>query len=609
MIPRSLQNPCNIRWIYFITFLIVMAVSSCRTGSLTESKRSQTKGKSSENSSPANNGSNDCKPPQCTKDDSDPDVNSANLVNLNNAGVVCSLENQGNSDYVIFCKAVTKLANGTTKPATGISPGNVLLWKTPGIKLGNASNLTCQVAQSNLQQTCTLHAITPVIDYTAAMTVSQPANQQEISQATDVRVPPLQAADPGLVLTADDSHHGSSTTAVESVTTSTSSSGPGGGKGPSSAITSPGTGTDDSLEIVKLPASSSQSTGKNPSTPASSFDPNSTFVSGPSSICAVGSSLYFTAWSSVWELRDGNLKLFADFSASQTYVEASHGQKTPTGTAPVIACSMDAIIVGEPNLRRILQINKNTGEVTLIAGLGTPSSGNGDGGPATSAILDAPKGVAVGPDKSIYVTFMNSHRIRRIDSKGVITTIAGSDQGDFHGDGGDASLAKLCNPSGLVVTSDQILYVADSGNHRMRRITPDGKISTLIGDGKSDCALTSTAPAGKLNPTSIAIGAGNQFYITEDTHHDVLKIDIATGKTTPIAGNGLPSFGGDGVAASIASLNAPNGIAINPDNTIFIADFGNNRIRKIDPTGIISTIAGTDQPVVTSQNSGSGKKK
>ncbi len=230
------------------------------------------------------------------------------------------------------------------------------------------------------------------------------------------------------------------------------------------------------------------------------------------------------------------------------------------------------------------------GIVTTVAGTGEQGFA-GDGGPATSAQLDSPAGVAVNAAGDIYIADTHNQRIRMV-SGGTITTIAGTGVAGFSGDGGAAASAQLSNPTALALDSSGNLFIADTDNHRIRKISGT-TITTVAGDGEQtfsgDGALATAA--GIDSPSGIAVDAAGKIYIG-DTHNQRVRVVDTAGIISTLAGNGSKAYGGDGGPAAGASLARPRGLSVDAQGNIYIADSDNNRIRVIATTGEISTAAG-----------------
>jgi sugar lactone lactonase YvrE len=242
----------------------------------------------------------------------------------------------------------------------------------------------------------------------------------------------------------------------------------------------------------------------------------------------------------------------------------------------------------------------NPPHITTIAGTGT-SGYNEDNISATSAQLNAPYGVAVDSEGNIYIADTDNHRIRKVDSSGVITTIAGSEGAGSSGDGGSATSAKLGNPHGVAVDSDGNIYIADSGNQRIRKVDSFGVITNFAGTGSAGHnGDGSPATSRQLNfPHGVAVDSGGNIYIADRDNHLIRKVYSSGGIMTITTIAGTPKtdgFGGDGGPSTSAQLNFPYGVAVDSVGNIYIADSANHRIRKVDSSGgimTITTIAGT----------------
>ena len=260
--------------------------------------------------------------------------------------------------------------------------------------------------------------------------------------------------------------------------------------------------------------------------------------------------------------------------------------------------------LGNARVRKI----STDGAIRTVAGGGTIApGGSGDGGPAISAQLLQPRNVAVDLDGTLYISDFGANRVYRVTPDGILTTIAGAGIAGFSGDGGSAQLARLKSPAGLAHDSSGALYIADSGNNRIRKVYQSVITTVYNVTGPTGVAVSPTgalyvAASGYLGTQFKAIGgipsardaafdrAGN-IYAT--TGQYIRKV-TSDGRVSTIAGSGAaPYFGGDNGPATAARLHAPSGIAVDDGGNWYIADTANNRIRKIAPTGIITTIAGT----------------
>jgi len=236
------------------------------------------------------------------------------------------------------------------------------------------------------------------------------------------------------------------------------------------------------------------------------------------------------------------------------------------------------------------------GIITTVAGIGIAGF-SGDGGPASSSSLNFPAGIAVGPDGNYYIADRVNRRVRKVSPSGIITTVAGNGNLGFGGDGGPATQATLGFIQGVGTDTAGNLYIVDSSNNAIRKVTPSGIISNFAGvravsaaagfsgDGGPATSATLNAPSG------VAADSVGNIYFTDRGNGRVRKINTS-GVISTIAGTGTQGFSGDGGAATAAQLNYPDQIAVTSDGSIYVADFFNHRIRKIDASGVISTVAG-----------------
>ena len=252
------------------------------------------------------------------------------------------------------------------------------------------------------------------------------------------------------------------------------------------------------------------------------------------------------------------------------------------------------VYIADTDNHRIRKVD-STGTITTIAGTGEFGF-SGDGGPAVEAEFRRPHGVAVDSAGNLYIADIRNRRIRKIDSTGTITTIAGTGEFGFSGDGGPAAAARLTFPYGVAVDSAGNLYIADTGNRRIRKIDSTGTITTIAGTGEFGFSGDGgpAVEAELRNPYGVAVDSAGNVYIADPRNRRIRKVD-STGTITTIAGTGEFGFGGDGGPAAAARLTFPYGVAVDSAGNLYIADAGNRRIRKIDSTGTITTIAGTGE--------------
>jgi len=242
--------------------------------------------------------------------------------------------------------------------------------------------------------------------------------------------------------------------------------------------------------------------------------------------------------------------------------------------------------------------------ITTVAGGGSyPISDYGDGGPATSAVLGGPSGVVVDRAGNIYIADPGTERIRKVNTAGIISTVAGAavngvPGSGFFGDGGPATSALFDNPVSVAVDSAGNIYIADSGNNRIRKVDTAGIINTVAGNGKYGFAGDGgpATSAELLYPGGVAVDRAGNIYIADHGNNRIRKVDTAGIITTVAGGTKVCQepycFSGDGGPATSAQLAQPSGVAVDSAGNIYIADTFNNRIRKVDTFGIINTIAG-----------------
>ena len=231
----------------------------------------------------------------------------------------------------------------------------------------------------------------------------------------------------------------------------------------------------------------------------------------------------------------------------------------------------------------------------LLAGARPPIAPVGDGAAAAEARLIRPTGVAVDGAGNVYIADAGQHRVRRVTPAGVISTVAGTGQPGFAGDGGPATAAQLMVPFAIAVDRTGAIFIADRDNHRVRKVGTDGIISTIAGPALTGSAGgRSPALAPELEPTGLAIGLDGLLYIADTFHNEVVKAS-SDGTLSKLAGGRERErgFAGDGGPAASAQLNSPAGLAIGPGGDVYIADRDNNRVRMVSVDGTISTVVGS----------------
>jgi hypothetical protein len=230
--------------------------------------------------------------------------------------------------------------------------------------------------------------------------------------------------------------------------------------------------------------------------------------------------------------------------------------------------------------------------VDTVAG-GGPENTLGDGASALGAALRVPLGVVVDGAGNLYIADSENNRIRRVDTQGNITTIAGTGAPGYGGDGGPATSAQLYEPYQLAIDSNGDLFIADEGNNRIREITPDGTIATVAGNGvRAYGGDGGPANSAQLDaPTGVAVDSAGNLYISAAA--SIRMVSAATGVITTIAGTGSVGFGGDGGPATAALLYEPLSLALDGSGNIYFTDDGNYRVRMLTPVPSAPSQSGT----------------
>ncbi|MDD0838196.1 SMP-30/gluconolactonase/LRE family protein [Curvibacter sp. HBC61] len=273
---------------------------------------------------------------------------------------------------------------------------------------------------------------------------------------------------------------------------------------------------------------------------------------------------------------DGSDALSAQFSTIQGVARDSAGN----------------VYISDSGSHRIRKISP-TGLASTLAGTGVGNY-SGDNGPASSAQLKSPQGIALDSAGNLYVADSSNHRIRKIDTSGTITTVAGSGSSGFSGDGGPANSAQLDTPYGVLVDSQGNIFIVDSGNNRIRQVDTAGTITTLAGSGGTGLVNGAAASAKFTLPIGLSIDSAGSLYVADFGNNVIRK--VAAGMVSTVVGTGSNGFSGDGDAATSAKLNFPRGTVVDAANNLYIADTGNHRIRKVDSNGVITTVAGSGTP-------------
>ena len=255
--------------------------------------------------------------------------------------------------------------------------------------------------------------------------------------------------------------------------------------------------------------------------------------------------------------------------------------------AGVAVDNLGNLFIADAGNNRVRKITPQ-GTITTVAGTGGIGPG-GDGGPATSAHVWNPSGVAVDASGNLFIADSFNNLIRKVSQQGTISTVAGNGDGGFSGDAGPATSAHLSSPAGVAVDGSGNLFIADTENNRVRKVTPQGTITTIAGNGKQgfsgDGGPATSAQLG--SPRGIAVDASGNLLIADTVNNRVRRV-TPQGVISTVAGNGT-----QGGPASSAQLSSPAGVAVDASGNLFIADTANNRIRNVTPQGTFGTVAGS----------------
>jgi len=289
----------------------------------------------------------------------------------------------------------------------------------------------------------------------------------------------------------------------------------------------------------------------------------------------------------------GNISTFAGTGSSGSTGDGgpatSAKLNTPRG---LYRDSTGNLYIADKGNHKIRMVN-TSGNISTIAGTGAPGD-TGDGGAATSAQLDQPKGVYKDTSGNLYIADAMSHKVRKVDTSGNISTFAGTGAAGDTGDGGAATSAKLDQPFDVLKDASGNLYIADKQKHKIRMVDTSGDILTFLSDaGAGDDGDGGLAILARTNNPGGIFKDSSTFYIADTNNHKIRKVDLSTNIITTIAGTGVAGSSGDGGPATSAQLNEPRGIFKAASGNLYIADTNNHKIRKVNTSGIISTFAGT----------------
>lgn len=269
--------------------------------------------------------------------------------------------------------------------------------------------------------------------------------------------------------------------------------------------------------------------------------------------------------------------------STPVYPNASSNFLSPAG----VAVGPDGTIyVASVGADVLFQVDNSSAAVNRLAGTGQVGYVDGQ---AVNARFNNPTGVAVGPDGTVYVADAGNNCIRQLSRDGsLVSTLAGA--GTAGTADGTGPAARFRNPTGVAVDVAGTLYVADQGSNRIRKITPAGVVTTLAGSGSAGFADGQGVAAEFASPTGVAVSADGTVYVADTGNNCIRQISQA-GVVTTLAGSGTAGFANG--TGTVARFNRPAGIAIDAGGVLYVADNGNNRIRQVTPTGVVTTLAGS----------------
>ncbi len=263
-----------------------------------------------------------------------------------------------------------------------------------------------------------------------------------------------------------------------------------------------------------------------------------------------------------------------------------------TSTKSVWIDSAGALVLTDSETGFGMVRKVESGQIRTVAG---GNRARGDNGLATAATLYQPQGVAIDSGGNLLIADSGNDRVRRVSEAGIITAVAGNGLGSYSGDGSAALTAKLNTPIGLAVDSAGNVYIGDAGNARLRKARPSGEIITVAGGngagGAGDFSGATSAQVRDIR--GVAVDAAGNLYLADTGNHRIRKITPSDGVIARIAGTAASGAGADGPDALQSALRSPYGVVVDKSGSVYFSDTGNHRIRKLSPSGAIETIAGT----------------
>ncbi len=362
-------------------------------------------------------------------------------------------------------------------------------------------------------------------------------------------------------------------------------------------------------KIFKVTPAGTLSTFAGTGTPGSGGDGGPAILaqlSEPRSVVVDGSGNIYIADLANYRVRkvslDGTITTFAGTGTSGFSGDGGPATQAKLGFPDGLGIDAAGNLYINDEFNYRIRLVTTAGQISTVAGNGTAGF-SGDNGPATSAQIQGfAQKLAIDPAGNLYIPDSNNARIRKVAANGTITTIAGTGVQGFSGDGGAATAAELSSPDGIVMDASGNLFIADSGNARIRKIGIDGTISTVAGNGNFGFnGDSSTATSAWLDqPDGLAVDQAGNVYIADFVENRVRELSTS-GSITTLAGNYVV-FSGDNGPATSATLRAPNSVAVDNSGNLFIADSANFRVREVAANGTITTIAGTGSSASSGDN-------
>ena len=327
-----------------------------------------------------------------------------------------------------------------------------------------------------------------------------------------------------------------------------------------------------------------------PATAAQLVGPNSVAVDGQGNV-------YFSASGLSMVLKvatNGVISIVAGNGLSRTAGDGGLATGASLGYPAGLAFdSSGNLFIADWSYSNVRRVDTN-GIITTVAGGQGQSGFSGDGGPATQALLSGPSALAVDKSGNLYILDTGNNRVRMVTTSGAISTIAGTGALGLAGDGGPATKATFSFPEGMAIDSSGNLYIADKYDNVIRRISVGGIINTVAGTGQFgyNGDNVQATKAYLAVPRGVTVDASGNLYIADSANERIRRVDI-NGIITTIAGTGQAGFSGDGSAATVATFSTPAAVALDASGAVYVADLDNNRIRRVVPGGTVTTFAGT----------------